>query len=181
MDSVLLMILFLGGGLTSRPPKDLLFGVSALACTSWCYFFGRTETVLPVTCVTEAGLRWSPPPLVLSNPFAITFSMEIKCFTTHEDTPMLFCSPPHSCVFAAKVNVTGKCVLENSLLKLPVPVLAWQREGLCGHFHSPAAKDISPPRLPSLSMPLPLGAQAGSSSLQVGAILGEDLALLRCL
>lgn len=109
--------------------------------------------------------------------------MEIKCCAIHEDTPILFCSPPCSCIFADKVDVTGKRVLENSLLKLPVPDLLWQRgEGLCKHFHSLwAAKDILPPHLPSLRMPLPLGAQAGSSSLQVGAIWGEDLALLRCL
>lgn len=109
--------------------------------------------------------------------------MEIKCCAIHEDTPILFCSPPCSCIFADKVDVTGKRVLENSLLKLPVPDLLWQRgEGLCKYFHSLwAAKDILPPHLPSLRMPLPLGAQAGSSSLQVGAIWGEDLALLRCL
>lgn len=96
---------------------------------------------------------------------------------------MLFGSPSPSCIFPDQVDVTGKRVLESSLLKLPGPDLFWQRtEGLCKHFQSLwAAKDISTPHLPSLSVPLPLGVQAGSSSLQVGAILGEDLALLRCL
>lgn len=49
----------------------------------------------------------------------------------------------------------------------------------CEYFRSPGvAKDILLPHLLSLNMFLPLGVQAGNSSLHVGEIWGERLALL---
>lgn len=74
------------------------------------------------------NVSWWSQMLSLTSPFVITPNTEI----------MFFCSPPCSRIFVEERDVTGKRVLENSLLTVPVPDLLWQRrEGLCKYFHRP--------------------------------------------
>lgn len=117
--------------------------------------------------------------MLLSSPFAITPNMKTKCLAAHEDTPRLSCSLPHPSVFADKVDVTGSCVLENSLLTLPVPGLSCKEErGFVNIFTVLEQQRTSHRAIPQPECGSSLGTQAGSSSLQVGMIWGADLALL---